>query len=184
MQETLLLSRTDAQLVLQVLEGDKVAFGELYDKYARLIRVICRDNTTDLASAQDLAQEVFLRAYAKLDKLKEPERFAAWLVTIARNVCREHRRSKGRDRHVLVGSEMLEQEPSPENEQDPRLAQLNDAMAQLDEKERLALHVYYLQGQDIDAALEILGVSRSAFYRLMGKGKKKIEQYINRRERG
>lgn len=176
------MSRSDAELVLQVLDGDQAAFGELYDRYARLIRVICHGSTRDLAAAQDLGQEVFLRAYAKLDKLKEPEKFAGWLVTIARNVCREHRRSKGRDKHVLVGSEILEQTPQKEVVRDSRLDQLQEAMAQLDERERLALHIYYLQGEDIEKAKEVLGVSRSAFYRLLDKGKKKVERYIKRRE--
>ena len=43
---------------------------------------------------------VFLRAYSKLDSLREPESFSAWLTGIARQVCREWRRGRRRDRRM------------------------------------------------------------------------------------
>ena len=50
-------------LVLAVLAGDKAAYGKLYDRYAPLVRAVCYDEAGNLADSQDLAQDVFLRAY-------------------------------------------------------------------------------------------------------------------------
>lgn len=173
----------DATLVLRTRDGDHSAFGELYDRYARLVRVISFDSTQDLYKAQDLTQEVFLRAYAKLSELKKPDRFGPWLVGMARNVAREYRRGRFRDRHVLRGLEVEEPWQSQPSRLDERLTHLEEAIKRLSEEERLALHVYYMQGKDVEQAKKIVGVSRSSFYRLLAGGKKKLERYIREKEK-
>ena len=175
------MSETDATLVLAALNGDARAFGELYDKYAALVRAICHDNTHDLGQAQDLAQEVFLRAHEKLNKLKKPDRFGAWLVSMARNVCREYRRGKLRDRHVLVGLDPEGVRQPKASKEDERLEHLREAIGKLGERERLALQVYYLQNEDAEQAQVILGISRSGLYRLLARARKKLEKIINDR---
>ena len=173
----------DATLVLRTLNGDKTAFSELYDRYARLVRVICYDNTRDLYKAQDLAQEVFLRAYVKLGELKKPDRFGPWLVGMARNVGREYRRGQFRDRHLIVGLDVEEpQNPEPKTT-NFRLDLLEEAIETLDGQEKLALHIYYLQGKDVTEARKILGVSRASLYRLLAGGKQKLENYIREKEK-
>ena len=173
------LTVADATLVLETLQGRKEAFGELYDRYARLIRAICNDTTRNLGQAQDLAQEVFLRAYKKLNTLKDPDRFGAWLVSIARNICREYRRGKLRDRHILVGVAPPDDTLTTQDSPPERMLDLKEALSKLSEKERLALHVYYLQEQDAERAQKILNMSRSSLFRLLAKARKKLEKYIN-----
>jgi len=172
------LAASDGTLVLATLNGDKSAFGKLYDRYAGLVRAICYDNTGDLSGAQDLAQEVFLRAYEKLNTVEQPDRFGAWLVSITRNVCREYRRGRFRDRHRLVGLAPEQAETNTFLQQDGHVEQLKEAMGRLTERERLALHVYYLQDQDAKRSQEILGISRSGLYRLLDRARKKLEKYI------
>ena len=173
---------SDAALVLQTLNGDNSAFSLLYDRYAGLVRAICKDSTNDLHRASDLTQEVFLRAYAKLGELKDHERFGPWLVSIARNIGREYRRGRFRDRHLLVGLTPEEPYEHQSTQSHDRLDYLDEAISKLPPDERLALHVYYLQGKDIEQARKILGVSRSGFYRLLVKAREKIAEIIEERE--
>lgn len=173
---------SDAELVQRSLVGEKAAFGELYDRYAALVRAICYDTTGEMAAAHDLAQEVFLRAYSKLGKLRKQERFAPWLIGIARFVCREYRRGKFRDRHVLVGLDPGELEAVRHERTDDRLEMLNAAMARLPEKERLVLRVFYLQGQDAEQARKIMNISRSSFYRLLDRAKNNLKNALDRQE--
>ncbi len=93
---------TDAGLVALSRSGDSEAFGQLYDRYARLVRVIANGQSPDASLAADLVQETFLRAYRRLAELREPERFGAWIAGIARHVARERLRSMRRDRHEFV----------------------------------------------------------------------------------
>lgn len=177
------MPETDANLVLKARDGDNQAFAELYDRYARMVRALCFREAKNLSEAQDLAQEVFLRAYDKLDKLRKVELFGPWITSMTKNVLREYRRGKFRDRHVLVGLEPVEEPQKPENN-DPenRLEAIKAAMSKLNEQERMALDVYYMQNQDAQKATKILKVSRSTLYRLLASGKEKLEQYIRSQE--
>ena len=184
------MAASDGTLVLGVRNGDRSAFAELYDRRARLIRAICYDATSDLHAAADLTQEVFLRAYQNLGKLHDPQRFAAWLVGIARQVCREWRRQKLRDERRIKGFAAQQAVCDTAVEPpDDRLIELRDAIASLTEKEqrripsltekeRLALHAYYLQGRDVEEARTVLGLSRSGFYRVLSSAVEQLRRVL------
>jgi RNA polymerase sigma factor (sigma-70 family) len=180
-----IVAATDATLVLGVLSGDRAAFAELYDRRARLIRAICYDATCDLHSAADLTQEVFLRAYRKLGELRDPHKFAAWLVGIARQVCREWRRGRLRERQAMISLSTAASQPestSPDNRPDERIIALRNAMASLPEKERLALHAFYLQEQDAEEARTVLGLSRSGLYRVLSCARQRLKRVLSKQE--
>ena len=85
-------SAETATLVCAAREGDRVAFGTLYERFARLVHGVL------LASAerddvQDLVQDVFFRALRQLHTLREPAAFGGWIATMARNEARMHHRS-------------------------------------------------------------------------------------------
>lgn len=174
-------TQSDKILIQAVFAGEKAAYGRLYDKYAPLVRAICYDATGNIADTQDLAQDVFMRAYEKLEHLREPERFGKWLVGIARLRCREwwRQRSQGRGRQVgLDKAESVIGNPSNES----RIEQLREMITALPEKERLALHTFYLQGRSADNARRVMGLSKSGFYRVLERARKRLEQLIIREQ--
>ncbi len=158
----------DAELVQATLAGDKNAYGQLYDRYAPLGRAVCYDATRNVNDAQDLAQDVFLRAYTRLEQLRQPERFGAWIVGIARMRCSEWLRQSARE-HRRKES-MLETGPAPTRSNDEELARLGDLVADLPETQRLALHTFYLQGKSVETARQVVGLSRSGFYKALKQG--------------
>ena len=184
----------DGTLVLGVLNGDRSAFAELYDRRARLIRAVCYDESRDAHTAADLTQEVFLRAYKNLGRLHDPDRFAAWLVGIARQVCREWRRRERREQRGIAG--FAQQQAASDTAVDPpdeRLVDLRAAIASLTElenrsvpsltqRERLALHAFYLQGRDVEEARTVLGLSRSGFYRVLSSACERLRRVLNKQE--
>jgi RNA polymerase sigma factor (sigma-70 family) len=169
------VAASDATLVLGVRSGDRDAFAELYDRRARLIRAVCWDQTRDRDVAADLTQEVFLRAYRNLNSLRDPQKFTLWLTGIARQVCREWRRSRRRERSRLERYTHLpttgSSEPAADFEAAEELAAITTpgapALQALDERQRLAVHAYYLSGCDVHEARTILGLSRATFYRVL-----------------
>ena len=179
------MDTSDAVLVNKARNGDHDAFGELYDKFAALVRTICQDSEYDPLAAQDLSQEVFIRAYTKLDKLSDDAKFGPWLCSIARNVGREYRRSKARDRHVAFGTDSPEIEERTDSNAD-NFATMNAAMAKLSEQERMALHVHYLQERksENEKVHEIMDMSRSSYYRLLEKAKENLSTIIEKEENG
>ena len=164
-------------LVRAVFAGDKAAYGKLYDRYAPLVRAICYDAVGNLADAQDLAQDVFIRAYENLDNLRTPDHFGRWLVGIARLRCKEWRRrcSQRRDANAEVNDA---QPIAPDPQDDGRLVRLRKMIAVLPEKERLALHMFYLQEQSADAARNKMRLSRSGFYRVLERARKQLAIWL------
>lgn len=168
---------SDKTLIKAVLAGEKAAYERLYDCYAPLIRAVCYDTTANLADAQDLAQDVFMRAYEKLNRLRSPERFGKWLVGIARLRCREWRRKDLRCREKNVELDRAEYAVSdPPNDDGVEL--LRRMITTLPDKERLALHSFYLQGRSADDARRIMGLSRSGFYRVLERARKRLERLM------
>ena len=83
----------DAMLVSDARTGDRVAFGRLYDRYARMVHGVLLARVP-VGEVDDLVQDVFLLALRRLSTLRETSSFAAWLAAIARNVASDyHRRS-------------------------------------------------------------------------------------------
>lgn len=83
-----------AQLARSAREGNRYAFEQLADMYSRKVFRMVYSRTRSRMDAEDITQEVFLKAFVKIPGLKDPERFGTWLFTIARNRVLDHMRRK------------------------------------------------------------------------------------------
>jgi RNA polymerase sigma-70 factor (ECF subfamily) len=177
----------DADLVARTLAGDREAFGSLYERYARLIRAIVSGAARDYAMVQDLAQECFLRAYQNLARLREPERFGAWMVGIAREVARGRKRNLHRDRHQFIGTEACDiQCPSEEGgaiQAAEEVRMVMRELAGLPERERLAIHTFFLQEHNVYQTAELLNLSRSGAYALLERACRHLAERVGCRPR-
>lgn len=167
----------DKTLIEAVLAGEKSAYEKLYDHYAPLIRAVCYDTTGNLADAQDLAQDVFMRAYEKLDRLRNRDSFGKWLVGIARLRCKEWQREKLRSQNNNAGLNNTRAAAS-ETTDENRIEMLRKMITMLPEKERLALHTFYLQGNSANNVRRIMGLSRSGFYKVLERARNHMEKLM------
>jgi len=103
----------DRALVSSAREGDRAAFGRLYDRYGRMVHgiLLCRVPPREV---DDLVQEVFLAALRQLHALRDASRFGAWLATITRNRANDYFRKSGPEAAVTepVSEEQTEGRPS------------------------------------------------------------------------
>lgn len=173
----------DKDLVIAARDGSRDAFATLYDRYAGLARAIAYDRCGDTQRANELAQEAFLRAYRSLDQLREPDRFVSWLIQITRFVAAESHRTDQRHRRIAeslasglaspaatlpgAGADTLE------------LQELQDKIAELPEPDRTAIRLFYLAEHSADNARAVLGLSRSGFYKVIGRAKKRLRQQLD-----
>jgi RNA polymerase sigma-70 factor, ECF subfamily len=107
------LAGVDA-LVRAAQDGDRAAFGQLYDRYAGMVHSIAL-SAGALSDADDVVQEAFLRALRQLKSLRSPEAFGGWLGAIARNTAYDiHRRAleqtEGEDDRTVGGAQHDEME--------------------------------------------------------------------------
>ena len=87
----------DAILIAAARDGDRAAFGHLYQRYARMVHgvLLAKVPTIDV---DDLVHDVFVQALRRLSTLREPGSFGAWLAAIARNLANDYyRRSVPRE---------------------------------------------------------------------------------------
>jgi RNA polymerase sigma-70 factor (ECF subfamily) len=104
----------DLESVRAVLSGDEDAFRRLVDKHGRSIFNLAYRMTGNAADAEDLAQEAFLQAYARLGDFRVGSRFHPWIYTIALNLCRSHRRRRSLPRWLAPPRERQAERPEPE----------------------------------------------------------------------
>ncbi len=83
----------EAALVRAAQSGDRAAFGDLYQEYGRLIHGVLLAHVS-YQDAEDLMQDVFIKALMQLPGLREPSAFASWLMAIARRTATDFLRSR------------------------------------------------------------------------------------------
>jgi RNA polymerase sigma-70 factor (ECF subfamily) len=166
---------SDADLVHRSLAGQREAFALLYDRHARLVRVVAAD--AGPAHAEDVVQDVFLRAWRNLAALRAPERFAPWLVGIARKVVRETRRHRrGQPLPAVLP------DPRPNGNQSADAADeanhLRHLVARLPEEERLAVQFFFLAERNVAEVARTLGRSRSGTYALIRQALSRLMRWM------
>jgi len=120
-----------------------------------------------------------VRAYERLGRLRKPERFGSWVVAAARLRCREWYRQQQHERHRHAEAGKIAcLQSSPGNDDRPEM--LRRMISTLPEKERLALHVFYLQGNSTNDSCRIVGLSGSGFYRALDRARKQFRILLNR----
>ena len=134
--------------------GDLSALDELVRAYYPDILRYCRRHTPDASSAEDAAQETFLRFVKSLPKYRDRGKPLAFLLTIARNVCADSYRKRGR-----LWEPLDEETPaSDDHGTDP----VRDALRALSREQQEVLELRYDQGLQVQEVARVLGVSRFA----------------------
>jgi RNA polymerase sigma factor (sigma-70 family) len=151
----------DATLARAAAAGDRVAFAEIYDRYADRLHDFCVGMLRDRDAAADCVQDVFVTAATKLVQLREPDRLRSWLYAIARSEAL----SRIRDRKREQLSEEIPDMPSGEADQATlaergELADLiRQASGGLSDRDRVVLELAYRQGLDGPELADALGVT-------------------------
>ncbi|HJL01824.1 MAG TPA: sigma-70 family RNA polymerase sigma factor [Polyangiaceae bacterium LLY-WYZ-15_(1-7)] len=111
----------DAPLLRALREGDVRAAAEgLVRRYADEVHALCRAMVRDATAAEDLAQDVFGRAFAALPAFRAEASLRTWILRIARNRCVDHLRARQRE----PWGPGAEEEPDAQPAAEPSVAQL------------------------------------------------------------
>ena len=169
---------TDADLIARVLvDDDQHAFGELVRRHQSAVRGLLRQLTrTDLALADDLAQDTFVRAYRHIRSFRGEARFSTWLYRIAYNCFRED----ARRRKELVGidEEQLQAEADPQAV-DPGLRHdLMHALNLLPLRERSAVLLCCQNGLTHDEAARVLDIPLGTVKTNVLRGREKLKKML------
>src|ERR1700720_850661 len=178
------MARTDVQLMMDVKAGDTASFELLLQKYRTPLVNFLYRMVRDTATAEDLAQEVFLRIYRARKDYFAGAKFTTWLFRIATNLAlnsiRDNRYQKlevSIDAPVSMDAEdgderamdVPEKHPNIEQHlvEDARRKMIRHAIDKLPEKQRAAVLLHKYEELDYAEIAKILNCSESALKSLL-----------------
>lgn len=169
----------DAVLLARARAGDDGAFAALVARHARPAFLIARAVVGDADLAEDVCQDALFRVWQRLDRCREPDRFAAWLARAVRrhalNALRGRRRVETLDPHDLpaVG-------PSPHGaaELADLRARLDRALLHLSPEQRQAVLLYDLEGWSHAEIADTLGTTEAMSRQHLMLGRRRLRRLL------
>ena len=176
----------DVDLIRYVLDGDQGAFTTLVNKYQKSVHTLVWRKIGDFHIAEEITQDVFLKAYKRLSTLKRPELFPGWLYVIATRDCVSWLRKKQLPTKSLdtMPTAELEEICYTQYEVDCGEAAANEhqrelvkrLLQKLPESERTVITLYYMAemtGEEIGA---FLGVSSNTVRSRLRRARERLEK--------
>jgi RNA polymerase sigma-70 factor, ECF subfamily len=192
--DTPYLKDPDVQTMLRAKEGDEAAFAEIVDRYQHRLIAIFVHLVGDRSTAEDLAQEVFLRIYRARHGYEPTARFSTYVFRIAHNLASNSRRSKGRRKEVqMAGGESGPLAGAPSEQQlkeksalmptrqvdRAELQQLvHQAMDQLNERQRMALLLHKFENLSYSDIGESMELSPAAVKSLLSRARETLRSRL------
>jgi RNA polymerase sigma-70 factor (ECF subfamily) len=151
---------TELRLVRQAQAGDLVAFERLYRENERKVFGLCFRLSSDPALAEELTQEVFVRAWRKLSSFRGESAFSSWLYPLTVNVALSERRSRRRrDARIVATEDPASLERAPRSPAPEAGFDLEKAMATLPPGARAVFVLHDVEGRTHEEIAQLLGLA-------------------------
>ena len=176
----------DVRLIQRTLSGDETAFANLVRKYEKRVYAFVLRKIGDFQDAEELTQDVFLRAYAKLSMLRNPDCFAGWLYVIATRVCVSWLRKQKPVMPSLEGMSVSERDTLSysrhlcEQRQKETAVALQDVVDEmlrmLPKHERSVVRLYYLCEMRLKEISTFLGVPMNTLKSRLRRARRRLQE--------
>ncbi len=168
--------------VARAKDGCPKAQAELVERFQRPLFSFLYRFVGDSAAAEELCQDVFLRAFRSLNGLRSADRLSTWLFTIAANAARNWRRNEGRSRHVQLSAVRVQEERDERadsrtngtREQAHNAEMVRQAVAMLPVRERTALVLRVYHEHSYEQIGAVMGCSTSVVRNLLYRARRRL----------
>jgi RNA polymerase sigma-70 factor (ECF subfamily) len=181
--------KTDAELAASALRGSQDAFRELVKRFERPVYTLVLRMVQDPGTAEDLAQEVFVKAFRRLVTFDPKWKFSSWLFKIAHNTTIDHLR-RGAPETVPLETDADDERGSlasvlaDETSEDPGAAaerrdlgrSLEKAIAGLRPDYRQAVLMFYVHGASYQEICEVTGQPLGTVKTNLHRARKELAQ--------
>ena len=150
----------DAELAALAAAGDREAFGKLVERYAAQARRVARSILGNEDDADDAAQDAFLAALRHLGRYDATRPFGPWLMRIGANQASDRRRRRKVRAAEEVKPDFRSKDAGPDVQTDREAfgEQLRGALAELPERQRMAVVLFDVEGYSHREIAEVLDV--------------------------
>ena len=179
---TFTTSRSDADDVALAASGDRLAFERVYRTHVNRVFAVCARMVADRSAAEELTQDVFVRAWSKLSLYRGESAFTTWLHRLTVNVVLNARKSEGRNRSRF-GSEPDEVDSLPHARASgwmPGMAlDLDAAIAGLPPGARQVFVLHDVEGYKHDEIAAMLGIAQGTSKSQLHRVRMILRKYLS-----
>ncbi len=179
----------DIEVIAQVLKGDQQAYALLVDRYRNFVFTISLRYIKNREDAEEVAQDVFIKAFRSLADFRGQSKFSTWLYTVTTTSCLSFLRKKKvdvqslDDEHVFAGADNIDGGLNANQvEQKSRVAMVNEAIKLLSADDAQVISLFYKGEQTLEEIAQIMGKEVNAvkvqLHRARGRLKEKMEKYF------
>ncbi len=174
--------QNQSQLILQAIKGDQEAFGALYTLHLNAIYRYIYFRVGDEHEAEDLTEEVFVKAWEALPKYRLTEYpFTSWLYRIAHNLTVDYHRRRlpvslsDQDLHRILSAASSTEEMVEDRQ---RFSALTAAVQRLDDWEQDVIILRFVHGISHDEVAAMVGKSANATRVIQHRALAKLSKYL------
>lgn len=155
----------DNEIIRAVLQGNKQAYAQLVNRYQNFVFTICLRYTSIREDAEEIAQDIFVKAYRCLSDFRGDAKFSTWLYTIVNTSCITFLRKKRLQTNSLDDEKVFAVADKIDGgiranlvEQKSRIAMVNQAIQLLSADDAKIITLFYKGEQSLDEIGTILGM--------------------------
>jgi len=186
----------ERQLVRRAQKGDKGAFEVLVAKHQHRVFAVARGILKRQEDVEDIAQQVFVKAYFSLKRFDQRAAFSTWLYKITVNECWDLLR-KRKARPLIYEADFSEEQSrqfsaseqraqtGPDTSERMAMRQrLESMLAQLDERDRAMLILKEVEGFSVEEIADSLGLNANTVKVRLFRARRRVVEYARRERRG
>ena len=180
----------DKDIIARVLSGEQALYSVLVSRYQNLVFTITLRYIKSREDAEEVAQDVFVKAYRSLADFKGQSKFSTWLYTITTTTCITFLRKKKLELHSLDDEHVFEKVDMQDSgmsanqvEQKSRVNMVNEAIRLLNPDDAQVLTLFYKGEQTLEEIAMAMGKEPNAvkvqLHRARGRLKEKMQQHFS-----
>ncbi len=184
----MLAGNNDNELISKVLRGDQQAYAGLVERYQAYVFTLALRMVKNREEAEELSQDVFIKAYKYLADFRGESRFSTWLYTIVHNTCLSFLRKKKPDTRSLDEEHNFNLADNRETsfradlvEQKSRQAMVNQAISQLGADDAGIITLFYKSEQSLEEIARILGIEINTAKVRLHRARQRLKEVMETR---
>jgi RNA polymerase sigma-70 factor (ECF subfamily) len=181
------MKKEESHIIKEILNGKTEQYEYFLDRYGQQVFVLVDRIVSCQEDAEELTQDVFLKAFQQLSSFKAESSFSTWIYRIATNLAISAVRKKRNDvlrldDSVFANLSDTQVDEALEDESEEQMERLQQAMNQLEADERALITLYYLEEKPLAEVAFILGMTEGNAKVKLHRIRKKLYVLIKNQE--